>query len=76
MLDDPFVLLLAITLARCVTALAVAYAERLRAGARAELLRAAGTLPAGVEVKERDKASAASWEARSAGQHPTNAGDR
>lgn len=73
MLDDPVSLLLAVTFARCVTALVVAYAERLRARGRVELLRAAGSLPAGVEVQEHDTANA-SWEARSTGQRLVGAG--
>ncbi len=63
MLDDPVSLVWAVAAGRCLTTLAGAYAERLRARARAELLRAASLLPAGVELGEQD-ATGGGWATR------------
>lgn len=64
MLEDPVLLVLALAIGRCVVCLVVAYAERLRARARVELVMAAGQLPAGVELHERAGADVG-WTARS-----------
>jgi len=75
MLDEPVSLLMAAMFARCATTLVTAYAERLRARARAELLQAIGALPPGVEVQEHGPDSTR-WEARTTRQRPVGAGGR